>query len=88
MSKNSPDDDAGIMADLTIQFCDKIVERVWLRVMSEKPMEIDEMLKSTMIVANCVSIVTTVIDNSDDFSDDSDDDSDDDELEEIDDGED
>jgi phosphopantothenoylcysteine synthetase/decarboxylase len=87
MSEGSSDD-AGIMADLTIQFCDKIVERMWLKVMSETPMEIDEILKSTMIVANCVSIVTTVIDNADDLMDDSDDDSDDEELEEMDDGED
>lgn len=87
MSKGSPDDDAGIMADLTLQFCDKIVERVWLKVMSETPMEIDEMLKSTMIVANCVSIVTAVIDNADDFMDDSDG-ADDGGFEEMDDGED
>jgi len=87
MSKDSPDD-VGIMADLTLQFCDKIVERVWLRVMSETPMEIDEMLKSTMIVANCVSIVTAVIDNADDLADDSDDDADDSGFEETDDGED
>jgi hypothetical protein len=72
MNKENPDDDAGIMADVTIQACDKLVERVWLKVLQEGPMELDDMVKCTVVLANCVSIVTMVIDHADDFIDDTD----------------
>jgi hypothetical protein len=70
MNKENPDDDAGIMVDLTIQACDKLVERVWLKALQEGPMDLDDMVKCTVVLANCVSIVTMVIDNADDFIDD------------------
>jgi hypothetical protein len=72
MNKENPDDDAGIMADVTIQACDKLVERVWLKVLQEGPMELDDMVKCTVVLANCVSIVAMVIDHADDFIDDTD----------------
>ena len=70
MSKENPDDDAGIMADVTVQACDKLVERVWLKVLQEGPMDLDDMVKCTVVLANCVSIVTMVIDHAEDFIDD------------------
>jgi hypothetical protein len=70
MNKENPDDDAGIMVDLTIQACDKLVERVWLKALQEGPMDLDDMVKCTVVLANCVSIVTMVIDHADDFIDD------------------
>lgn len=70
MKKDEPSDDAGIMADITIQSCEKIVEKVWLKVLQEGPIDTDEMLKCTMILANCVNIVATVIDSAEDFIDD------------------
>jgi len=88
MNRENPEDDAGIMADVTIQACDKLVEKVWLRVLQEGPMELDDMLKCTMILANCVSIVTTVIDHADEFMDDLEGPSDDNEEDDEDDDED
>lgn len=70
MNKENPEDDAGIMADITIQACDKIVEKVWLKVLQESPMDLDELVKCTVVLANCVSIVTMVIDHAEDFIDD------------------
>jgi|Laugresu1bdmlbdd_1035124.scaffolds.fasta_scaffold01307_6 hypothetical protein len=72
MNKENPEDDAGIMADVTIQACDKLVEKVWLKVLQEGPMDLDDMVKCTVVLANCVSIVTMVIDHAEDFVDDMD----------------
>jgi hypothetical protein len=67
MNPNDPADDAGIMADITLQACDKLVEKVWLRVLQDGPMDLDDMVKCTLILGNCVNIVTTVIDHADEF---------------------